>query len=139
MAARRCSQGAALEVPPGRRLRQAALQQRELFGMALVAAGKKGARPEQETKPARCFRRLPKQGGQLAPAVGAGSEPAQAEQAEVGVRRLGEPVEQQRHHGLHQAGGPREALCQLHDGVSRPPGVGEAERGQALADRALTK
>ena len=77
--------------------------QAELVGVVLEALGEKGARPEQQAQVARCFGRLPEQGGQLRSAVGAGGEAPQPEQAEVGVRGGGEPVEKQGDHGSHEA------------------------------------
>ena len=69
--------------------------------------------------------------------MGASGQPAQAEEPEVRVGRLGEPVEQERHQLVHQARCPGEALGQFEDGGTRAPGVREAKRRQSLAYQAV--
>ena len=62
----------------------------------------------------------------------AGGQAAQSEESGVGVRSLGEPVEQERQQLLHQAGGPGEPPRQLQDGLPGAVGVAEPEGGQPL-------
>ncbi len=85
-----------------------------------------------------CLGGLPEQSTELRPAVGTGGETAQAEQPEVRVGGLGEPVEQERHQLVHEAGGPGEPLCQFENCGARARGIREAECCQAIADEPVS-
>ena len=101
--------------------------------MALVAHGEERARPEQEAELAGGLGGLPEKSAQLRAAVEPSGQAPQAQQPEVRVGGLRQPVEQEGDHGVHQTGGAGEALGQLDDGVAGAGGVRKAEGRQSLA------
>ena len=85
--------------------------------------------------------RVPERGGQRGRALLPRRQPTQPEQAEVGIRRGGQPVEEQGEELLHHPRGAGEAAGELGDGLPGALDVREAEGGRAarrwqLAERA---
>ena len=66
---------------------------------------------------------------------GAGEQVAHQQQAEVGVRGLGEPVEQEGEQLLHEPAGAVEAAGELPDRGLGPAGVDEPERARGGSPR----
>ena len=91
---------------------------------------KPSAGPEQQAEPPGDLGRLPeRRHEQVAPVRGAG-EGAKPDETLIGVRRLGEPVEQQGQELLHQPRRACEAPGELAQGLAGAVGVCEAECGE---------
>ena len=90
------------------------------------------ARAQQEGEVARDLRRVPERDGQRRRALLPRRQATEPEQAEVGIRRGRQPVEQQGQELLHHPRGAGEAPGELVDGLAGALDVREPEGGESL-------
>ena len=102
--------------------------------MLLDRAVEEAAGPQQQAETPGCLRGLPERRDEPGHLVGAGNNVAEAQQTEVGIGGLREPVEDERQHLVHQAGGPGEAPRELAQRPPGPVGLREAEGAEASLD-----
>ena len=105
-------------------------ESREEVGLAVQREPEQPARSEHAARALRRDRRLAEGVGERRRARGAFGEPAQLQEPEVGVGRVGEPSEHDREQLAHHARVPGEAGAELAQRVARARDVGEAERAE---------
>jgi hypothetical protein len=104
--------------------------------VALEDVGGEPAGTDEGRQPPGRLRRLAECPGEGLGSSAIAGQVAHAEQAEVGIRRVGEPRQHERQHLLHEARRAGQAARQILDGRSCAIAVGEAEGAQPFLDGA---